>query len=99
MAEVIPFKMVHYNPDRSEDLRSLITPPYDIISPEQQEFFYNTCPHNIIRLVLGKQFANDTADNNRYTRAAITLTNWMRDNVLVRRPKPGFTLSNGFQGT
>lgn len=92
MAEVLPFKMVHYNPDRSEDLSCLITPPYDIISPEQQEFFYNTCPHNIIRLVLGKQFASDTADNNRYTRAASTLRKWMRDNVLVRRPKPGFTL-------
>ncbi|MCX5872508.1 MAG: DUF1015 domain-containing protein [Deltaproteobacteria bacterium] len=92
MAEVIPFQMVHYNPDYSESLSNLITPPYDVISPEEQESFYNANPNNIIRLVLGKQFAGDTDENNRYTRAANTLKKWMTDHVLVRKPKPGFTL-------
>lgn len=92
MAEVIPFQMVNYNPDYSESLNDLITPPYDVISPEEQESFYNASPYNIIRLVLGKQFADDTDENNRYTRAANTLKTWMNSHVLVRKLKHGFTL-------
>ena len=33
MAEIMPFQMVHYGPEYSDALNSLITPPYDVISP------------------------------------------------------------------
>ncbi|MGC8657838.1 MAG: DUF1015 domain-containing protein [Desulfomonilaceae bacterium] len=92
MAEVKPFQSVHYGPGYSHVLQSLITPPYDVISPEQQDSFYESHPFNVIRLVLGKQFDDDTPENNRYTRAADILKQWMRDEVLVRKTKPCFTL-------
>lgn len=92
MAEIKPFESVHYGPDYSNTLKSLITPPYDVISPEQQDSFYNSHPFNVIRLVLGKQFINDTPENNRYSRASSTLKQWMRDKVLIRKSKPCFTL-------
>lgn len=92
MAEVKPFQSVHYGPDYSHVLKSLITPPYDVISPEQQDSFYESHPFNVIRLVLGKQFNEDTPENNRYTRAADLLKQWMRNAVLVRKSKPCFTL-------
>ncbi len=92
MADIIPFQMVHYGPDYSDVLNSLITPPYDVISPEQQDMFYDAHPFNVIRLVLGKQFRYDTPEDNRYTRASKTLKKWMSEKILVRKPKPGFTL-------
>ena len=60
MADVKPFRMVHYNGKCSSQLDRLITPPYDVISPKEQEGFYQTHPLNIIRLVLGKQFPEDS---------------------------------------
>ncbi len=92
MAEIKPFEMVHYSSDYSDVLSSLITPPYDVISPKEQEFFYNLHPCNIIRLVLGKQHGNDTTSDNRYTRAAGTLNKWMLEKTLVRRQKPCFAI-------
>jgi uncharacterized protein (DUF1015 family) len=65
-----------------------MTPPYDVISPEDQEFYYDRNPYNVIRLLLGKQFPNDTDDNNRYTRARDFLSNWTRDGVLVPDGQP-----------
>jgi uncharacterized protein (DUF1015 family) len=92
MAELKPFEMVNYSPDYSDVLSNLITPPYDVISPKDQEFFYNLHPYNIIRLVLGKQHDNDTASDNRHTRAAVTLNKWILEKTLVRKRKPCFAI-------
>ncbi|MFH0959414.1 MAG: DUF1015 domain-containing protein [Pseudomonadota bacterium] len=92
MAEIKPFEMVHYGPDYSDALSKLITPPYDVISPEEQESFYNIHPYNIIRLILGKQHGDDTASDNRYTRAAAKLNKWMAEKTLIREQKPCFAI-------
>lgn len=92
MADVRPFKMVHYNGNCSAELSDLITPPYDVISAEEQEAFYQAHPLNIIRLVLGKQFPEDNDGNSKYTRAAATLNQWMADGTLVRKDRPGLTV-------
>jgi len=92
MAEIRPFRAVHYSRDLAGDLKKLITPPYDVISPEEQEDFYQTHALNVIRLVLGKKFAQDSEANNRYTRAAATLKQWMDNGILVRRERPGLTV-------
>lgn len=92
MAEIKPFRTVHYNGECAQDLDRLITPPYDIISLEEQEGFYQAHPLNIIRLVLGKQYPDDNATNNRYTRAAETLKDWMAQGVLRRKDNAGLTI-------
>lgn len=92
MADIQPFKMVHYNGKCAGNLDRLITPPYDVISETQQQAFYDAHPRNIIRLVLGKQFPEDTEENNRYTRAGATLRQWMTDGTLVRKDAPGVTI-------
>jgi uncharacterized protein (DUF1015 family) len=84
--------MVHYNYEFSGQLSKLITPPYDIISPAEQEAFYQASEINIIRLVLGKQYADDSDNDNRYTRAAATLKKWLEDGVLTRDDQPGFAI-------
>src|SRR4029077_7078537 len=41
-------------------------------------------PHNVIRLELNKETPEDTEQNNRYTRSAQELRDWLRDGVLVQ---------------
>ncbi len=92
MAEIQPFRMVHYDRKFVAELDRLITPPYDVISPEEQDSFYEAHPLNIIRLVLGKQFAEDSNGDNRYTRAAATMRQWLDEGVLTRESHPGITV-------
>ncbi|MEW6111361.1 MAG: DUF1015 domain-containing protein [Thermodesulfobacteriota bacterium] len=92
MAEIVPFKSVHYNGDHAGQLNRLITPPYDVISRKEQEGFYQAHPLNIIRVVLGKQFLTDSVVDNRYTRAATTLREWLEQGVLVRASRAGMTV-------
>jgi len=88
MAHIKPFRGVIYNPDKIADLKKVVTPPYDVVSREMQEDFYNLNPHNIIRLILGKEMANDTARNNKYTRARLFLNTWLKEKVLTQEKKP-----------
>ena len=41
MAKVIPFRGLRYNTEKFNDLNSVTAPPYDIISPAQQQELYN----------------------------------------------------------
>lgn len=92
MAEIKPFQMVTYNGECAKELDKIITPPYDVISEEEQDAFYEAHPYNIIRLVLGKTYDNDTEQNNRYTRAASTLQSWLVKGVLNKRERPGYVV-------
>lgn len=92
MALVRPFHITHYAEDFNGVLDKLITPPYDIISPEEQEAFYQSHPLNIIRLVLGKQYETDSVSDDRYTRAASTLRDWREKGILVSEKEPGLAV-------
>jgi uncharacterized protein (DUF1015 family) len=52
MATVTPFNGILYNPDKIGNSAKVATPPYDVISPEEQRAFYNRHPNNMIRLIL-----------------------------------------------
>ncbi|MGO9614215.1 MAG: DUF1015 domain-containing protein [Dissulfurispiraceae bacterium] len=89
MASVIPFKGVLYNPDKvSGD--EVLAPPYDIISPELRELLYQNSPYNIVRIDFGKKMPDDTAVNNRYTRARDYLEQWIQDGILFTDERPSF---------
>lgn len=90
MALVRPFRGITYNSDRFDDLGSIVTPPYDVISPGGQERYYSAHPYNVIRLELGRTGPEDTNLNNRYTRAARTFTDWLAEGALVRGAQPCF---------
>jgi uncharacterized protein (DUF1015 family) len=53
-----------------------------VISPQEQNAYYNRSDYNIIRLEDGLTNANDNDDDNKYTRARDTLTQWLKDQVL-----------------
>lgn len=87
MAKVIPFKGLRYNLDIVGDVSSVITPPYDVISREEQEAFYDLNPYNSIRLELPKELPGDEEHHNKYTRAGETLNSWIDQSVLIQEEK------------
>ncbi|GAW92860.1 DUF1015 domain-containing protein [Calderihabitans maritimus] len=88
MAVITPIRGIRYSPVKIENMADVVTPPYDVISLEDQEEFYQRHPHNIIRLELGKTFPDDSPANNRYTRAARLFRQWLDDQILIQDEKP-----------
>jgi uncharacterized protein (DUF1015 family) len=88
MAIIAPFRAIRYNPDKIEDVALVVAPPYDVISPEDQEMYHRKSPCNVIRLILGKESPEDTAADNRYVRAAKSFTHWQREGILKRDERP-----------
>ena len=92
MADVQPFRGLRYDTSRAGDLADLIAPPFDVISPQEQAALHRRSPHNIVRLELGEQRDTDTPQDNRYTRAAACLQEWLESGVLLRDETPRFYL-------
>jgi len=84
--EVTPFQGIRYNQSRIGDVARVICPPYDIITPEQQRFYYKKSDYNAIRL----EFPEPTSD--RYQRAAITFQEWLEHGILRCDNVPGYYL-------
>ena len=91
MIEVIPFHGLLYD-TATHPLIEVTAPPYDVIPPALQESLYQKNPHNIVRLILGKEFSTDSEMDNRYIRASKTFRQWQEEGVLVRDSQPGFYL-------
>jgi len=87
MAEIKPFRGFLYN-GKKVDIARAVTPPYDVISRDMQNRFYNAEPYNIIRLILGKEEKRDTPRSNKYTRGSRLLDGWIRDRILVKDARP-----------
>jgi len=94
MAQIVPFRGILYNPEKINDFSDVVAPPYDVISPQQQDQLHQRHPNNVIRLILGKVKKNDTAQNNRYTRAAAFFKTWLEEKILVRDQLPALYLSS-----
>jgi uncharacterized protein (DUF1015 family) len=88
MAQIIPFRGMLYDPARVGSLRNVVAPPYDIIDAAGQHALHDRHPQNIIRLELGIDQPGDGPTNNRYTRAAATLKNWIETGALKRDSEP-----------
>jgi uncharacterized protein (DUF1015 family) len=82
LAEISPFQGLRYNQDKVKDMAAVICPPYDVISPEQQQGYYEGNEYNIIRLEHGLELPDDDAKNNKYTRARSTFDLWLKDSIL-----------------
>ncbi|MFN3534241.1 MAG: DUF1015 domain-containing protein [Desulfatiglandales bacterium] len=94
MAIIAPFKGITYNWQLFKEPSHLLAPPYDVISEEEQDYYYLLHPHNIIRLILGKKRIGDSDWDNRYTRAADHFKRWLEEGVLVRAKEPCLYLTS-----
>src|SRR3989338_3081151 len=78
-------------------VRRRVAPPYDVIDAEEQARLYQASPHNIVRLILGKQASTDTDTDNRYTRARRDFDAWRREGILRQDAAPAlYTIEHVF---
>jgi len=87
MAEIQPFRAYRYD-TRLVSPQSVLTQPYDKISPAMQDGYYAASPYNLIPVEKGRVSPDDTPENNVYTRAAKKLDEWIAGKVLVQDPAP-----------
>ncbi len=79
-----PFQAWRYEGKRV-DLSQVIAPPYDVISPAEQETLYKNSPFNVIRLILGKEA-------NFHDEASRHWDEWTRQGILAQDKRPAFYL-------
>jgi uncharacterized protein (DUF1015 family) len=87
MAYIAPFRALRYDASRVE-LSRVVTQPYDKITPQMQDHYYDASPYNLVRIILGKKAPADTDRENVYTRAAAHFRNWRRAGVFLQDPQP-----------
>ncbi len=88
MADVRPFRGLRYNLAKVGDLGSAMSPPYDVVSQEEQSALSRRSPYNVIRLELAQ--ANDA---QAYLKAGKTLAEWRHSGVLLQESAPAFYVS------
>jgi uncharacterized protein (DUF1015 family) len=76
-----------YDPERV-DLARVVAPPYDVIGPSDQQRYYGQDPHNVVRLIAGEVRPTDSAEDNKYLRAAGFFEEWLRQGVLRQEAEP-----------
>ncbi len=69
-------------------MENLVTQPYDKISPGMQARYLSLSPYNLVRIILGKRFPEDSERNNPYTRAAGLLKDWIGSGILEHESAP-----------
>jgi uncharacterized protein (DUF1015 family) len=104
MAQIFPFRAWRYDPEHVP-IQQVVTQPYDKITPELQEKYYQSSPYNLVRIILGKHQPGDGDQENVYSRAAASFQNWRQAGVLRRDLEPAiyrysqtFTIPMGAPG-
>ncbi len=92
MAEIRPFRGMHYNESLLKDRIAPICPVYDIISPQLQQELYLSSQYNFVRLELARDLPQDTDTDNKYTRATTTLEQWLEQGILETDKTPAIYL-------
>lgn len=99
MALIRPFRGVRYNPAVVGDLQQVVSPPYDVVSPEHQTLLHLRSPYNAVRLDLNQ-------DPERYVAAARTFREWLDRGALIQERESAlyyytqtFTLKDGMTRT
>ena len=91
MIRIAPFRGVLYNQKKTRDLAKVIAPPYDVISPAEQERLYKKSPYNFVRLDLSQEAGS-------YDAVAQTFNEWQAQGILERDEQPAiYFLSQRFK--
>jgi len=79
MADVRPFRALHYDPSRAE-IADVTAPPYDVIDDAGRARLLDRSPYNVVELDLPRT----GEDSDPYEHAAATLADWREDGILVQ---------------
>lgn len=88
MPHISAFRGIRYDLGHVGSLSDVVAPPYDVIDSELLQQLHDRHPQNCVRLILGQDEPGDNDSNNRYTRAARYLRNWLREGVLFTESHP-----------
>ena len=78
MAEIKSFKALRYNPIKVSDISTVIAPPYDVITKDQQDALYELNENNVIRVDLNKE-----PGDKKYTMAKEIFETWQKKEILT----------------
>jgi uncharacterized protein (DUF1015 family) len=97
MARIYPFRALRYDTSRVH-MEDVVTQPYDKITPQMQQRYYERSTYNLVRIILGKHEPGDTEPqellppgekaHNVYTRAAGYLKQWRAEGILAEEAEP-----------
>ncbi|MFB3739644.1 MAG: DUF1015 family protein [Candidatus Velamenicoccus archaeovorus] len=90
MSRISPFVGCLYDRARVGPLERVTTPPYDVISPAEQQRFLHASPYNLIRLDLAEGRPDDSDPGDKYRRAACEYRRWREEGVLVPTEGPAY---------
>jgi len=92
MAEVLPFKALHYDLGKVGSLDAVAAPPYDVIDAGQRRALLERSPYNAVAIDLPKPFDPADPDSNPsgdpYAKAAARIQSWRSDGALVQDSAP-----------
>ncbi len=86
VADVLPFRGLRYDERVAGPLGALISPPYDVISPEQREALLARDPRSFVRIELPEPTPEGHAV------ASDRLREWRHDGTLRAEPRPAVYL-------
>ena len=84
MADVQPLRALHYDPAVVGSLQGVVSPPYDVIDPEQRAALAARSPYNVVEIDLPEAAAGE----DPYAHAADLLARWQDDGAVVRDDEP-----------
>ncbi len=84
MATILPFRGIRYDVQKAGELRELLAPPYDVVSPSQRDELLAKSRYNIFALELPK--ALDAPEP--YVHVRQLLESWLKEGVLVKDHRP-----------
>ncbi|HEU4706087.1 MAG TPA: DUF1015 domain-containing protein [Solirubrobacterales bacterium] len=92
MAEVLPFKALHYDLGKVGTLDAVAAPPYDVIDAAQRAALLERSPYNAVAIDLPRPFDTAGPDSDPsgdpYAGAAATIGRWLGEGALVQDAEP-----------
>lgn len=88
MADVRGFRGFRYNRDQVGDYSNVVTPPFDVITPEERTELYGRSPHNYARLIL----PDEREGMSKYEASASDLETWIAAGVMQQDEEDSFYL-------
>ena len=93
MADVQPFRALHYDLDAVGGLQAVAAPPYDVIDDEQRAQLLARSPYNVVEIDLPR------ADGDPYAHAAEVFGRWQQEGILTRDADPAiWALAQDYTG-
>jgi uncharacterized protein (DUF1015 family) len=83
LARFRPFRGIRYSASRVGALDPIVTPPYDVISPDARDRLIAGSPYNVARLILNPEGHGEAAAQYR---------RWLDEGVLAWEDRPAFYL-------